>query len=165
MEHTSPQDTSHSSTTSKKVRKHEPKGSRAARRLERDLADKAALSGLVSTFRDVLVEFEHTAVANPVIGVIGGIIAIDLLHRTRLISDLAYVAGLASIGVLEISTAAASIGDAIANDITAIGSIIKPSQTSSSSIANLITPSPNTDARESGKFTSEKQTADQLKIS
>ena len=81
-----PQDTS-SSTTKPRGR---PPGTRrqfkAERRLARELAAKNLQSQGLDAVTSVLTELVRAAKSNPVIGVGLGIVTVDLLYRTRVLS-------------------------------------------------------------------------------
>ena len=145
------------STTNSKRGPGRPKGGRAGqaeRRLKRELADKEGLVELLRATRDVIVELQHTATANPVLGIVGGITTLSIAHRFRLITTLDYTVGLAAVGLLEVGAVGDKLGEGLAGIIASIGSLI-PSinkDVKVGSYDNLIAPSNNyTDARNQGE--------------
>jgi hypothetical protein len=110
---------------------------------------------VVRTIRDITVEFTHTATANPVYGLIGAIVTIELLYRIRAVSLFGYAAGYATIGAMEAAQIGTSLGNAVAGTVSAIGNLIPSVGAKGSTGPNqvdFIAPSQNfTDARAKGE--------------
>jgi hypothetical protein len=137
-----------------------PRGSpKAERRLTRELSNKGALLELVRSIRDVTIEFTHTATANPVYGLVGAIVTLELLYRARAISLFGYAAGYATIGAMEAAQIGTSIGNALSGVVSAIGNLV-PSVgakgSTGSNATDFIAPSQGwVDARAKGEASSE----------
>jgi len=112
---------SSSTTSSKRASRGQPK---ADRRLARELADKQLLRELIGAARGISSSFANTAISNPVVGLVTGIIALDVLYRVRVLSPIGYFAGLGAVGVIEGAAALTAIETGIGAVISGIGNII-----------------------------------------
>jgi hypothetical protein len=93
---------------------------------------------LVRSIRDITIEFTHTATANPVYGLVGAIVTLELLYRVRAISLFGYAAGYATIGAMEAAQIGTSLGNAVSGTISSIGNLIPSAGAKGSTGTNAV---------------------------
>lgn len=124
-----------------------PRGNaKAERRLKRELANKNLWGEIIGAARDIAVSFTDSAVSNPIVGVTTAIVTLDILYRVRVIGLAGYIAGLASIGLLETGALGQAVGQAAGSVVSGVGSIFPSIGSKTVNIAsqeNLIGTSPN----------------------
>lgn len=100
------------------------------RRAQLKLQGKLAQIGLTESFlasiKDVAVEFIRTANSNPLMGIFTVLATTFTLYKLGVFNSTDVVLILGAVGLLEGAAVTPDVLDAIANDITAIGSILKP---------------------------------------
>lgn len=64
------------------------------------------LKGIASDVKEIIVWVLKSAASNPLMGFIGAVIIVDMMHQQRLISDAAYVMVMVTLGLFDAAAAA-----------------------------------------------------------
>jgi hypothetical protein len=85
-------------------------------------AELGLVKDLTGEARDVLVQMLKAATSNPVIGIIGAVIIVDLLHQAKILSPVGYTFCMITLGIVEASYAATVLSQITAGtyDFTSI---------------------------------------------
>jgi len=126
---------------------------KANRRLKRELANKQLYKSGLEGLSRIISDIFSAATVNPLIAPVASIVTLDILHRAHIISDLAFAGGLAVIGTIEVGSIAGNLEQATAGVIGAVGSIIKPGGSTTTSTNPLTTTGLQTYAQDKAKTT------------
>lgn len=84
--------------TAKEAQKRSAGSKRAMAKIHKELSYLGFTGDVIKDAKDVAVELIHAAQTNPVIGVVVGIVTLNVLYRSHVIDNGAYTLGIAFVG-------------------------------------------------------------------